>query len=525
MHKKLSPPALAEIRQLAPAKAATATPMSRSAFTQKWVYSLLLGALYAYLFYPFEIGLNVLIFDVFLLLFFLRTEDGIRSRPLFTIAAAGLLVSSFSVVIVHSWTATVAHIVSLLLVFGVARVREIRFIWFGLLLGVISIFRVPLDYLAHWKQAFSQRPGGKSLRLSYVLIPLLIGGPFLLIYYAANPSFAAVLDQVFGFGRFISPATLWLFTWGSWLGAALLFPYSKASSLAKTEAGFRDTIPRRGHRRFSFLPIRPSSLSLTHEYRMARFTFIGLNALLLIVNFTDLLGLLVFRKTATAAEFSQAVHSGTYLLMLSIMLAIGVVIFFFRGLLNYYPRVAELRQLAFWWIGQNAMLAVFVLARNMLYVQHSGLAWGRVLVFFWLALIGFGLLTLYRKVDQRLSLSYLLHANGLAAWLGLLLLGAINWDGVITRYNLATQPTTLVDYNYLIGSLDQGNTFLLVQDPVINHRYLNDLTNEFSDDYTQYQLKNKLRNSSRRRKDWRSWNYVDYRNYSTIQKAALNVLD
>lgn len=502
----------------------TAVPIKlpHALFTQKWIYTILLGLSYVFLFQNFEIGLNALIFDVLLLVFFIKTEPDIKSRPLFTIAAAGLLISSLSVVIVNSWTASIAHIISMLLLFGIARVREIRFIWFGLMLGVLSIFRAPLDYLAHWKRSLNQGESGKKLRLRFFLIPILISVPFLVIYYQANASFATLVDYFFNWGSFVSSTTVLLFIWGSWLAAAMLFPYSRSSYLAKYDEQLHDNIPRRGKKAYPLFLQKANSLSLTYEYRLARFTLLGLNGLLLLVNLSDILGLTLFRRAQTAAEFSQAIHSGTYLLILSILFAIAVVAFFFRGLLNYYPKVTELRKLAFIWIAQNGLLALFLLVRNLLYVQHSGLAFGRILVFFWLALIMFGLYSLYRKVDRRLSLSYLLHANGMAAWLGLLLLGAVNWDGIITRYNIATQSYEAIDYHYLINDLGDGNAFLLAQDPKIGKQYYSNHARYLPKEYNNYNLSWKLDPNHHTYSDWRSWNYADYRNHRITRKNTFN---
>lgn len=488
-------------------------------FSTKTAFTLLLGICYALLFYNMEIGLNVLVFDVLLLAFFLRTEPDIKQRPLFTIVAAGLLVSAVSVVIVNSYTASLAHIVSLLLLFGVARVREIKFIWFALLLGIFGIFRVPLDYIDLLKKSVKSEEKDRAFKFRYILIPILIGIPFLAIYYQANANFASVVDQILNLRLFVSGRSFWLFVWGSWLAAILLFPFSRNSRLAVQDQKLNDNIDRHATQPINFIGLKQHMLSLKYEFQIARASFIGLNVLLLLVNCSDILGLLFFRQAFTASEFSEAVHSGTYLLMLSIILAIAVVLYFFRGRLNFYPKVASLRKLAFFWIAQNGLLALIVGMRNLLYVHHAGLAWGRVLVFFFLLLIGFGLYTLYRKVNLRLSTSYLLNTNGMALWMGLLLLGAINWDGVITRYNMATQSMKQLDLLYLAGGLGDGNAFLLARNKELRARFA------APDQRSSYQYGNaynnfewKLNPHNHRYADWRSWNYKDYRNQKTTKK-------
>jgi hypothetical protein len=54
------------------------------------------------------------------------------------------------------------------------------------------------------------------------------------------------------------------------------------------------------------------------------------------------------------------VHEGTYLLILCILMAMGVLLWFFRGNLNFLPDNERLRWLAHLWLAQNAMLALSV---------------------------------------------------------------------------------------------------------------------------------------------------------------------
>ncbi|PHI19671.1 hypothetical protein CEQ90_11505 [Lewinellaceae bacterium SD302] len=490
------------------------SPSGRASFLakNKAVLSIVLGLSYAFLFHHGEVGLNVLLFDALLLFFFLKTQPELKARPLFAVAAAGLLFSAISVVIVNTWLASAAHIISLLLTIGVARVREIRFIWFGFLLGIISFFRGPVDLLMHWRDQVSSRRENPDFRLRYVLIPGLIVLPFLFIYALANPAIGRFFGQLTQLGQYVSLWTIATLIWGCLLGAFMLFPRHGESLLAKIGASFRDDIPRRGDQQNIFLQpfARPKIMGLKHEYELARGTFLALNGLLLIVNLTDLGNVWLGSAERTAAELSQFVHSGTYLLIASILMAMLVVIVFFRGLLNFYPRVPELRRLSFLWIGQNALLALSVGIRNGLYIGEYGLAWGRVQVFFFLLLILIGLYTLYRKVDGRLSLTYLLHNNGLAAWLCFLALAAVNWDGVITRYNLAYVPTERLDRQHILSYELEKNAFLLADREILSVLLFPNQP-ETSSDMLWQNRPYKLNPHHFIYHDWRSWNYADWR--------------
>ena len=80
--------------------------------------------------------------------------------------------------------------------------------------------------------------------------------------------------------------------------------------------------------------------------------------------------------------------------------------------------------------------------------------------------------------------------------------GAVNWGGVITRYNVASQPLEEVDWHYLQRDFGGRNHFILanyqlaqgLHDPHCNYRGY----------YT----------------DWRGWNYSDWRNRTSIDVRA-----
>lgn len=489
-------------------------------FSRRLGLVALLGLVYALLFHGVGWGINVLLFDGLLLVLFARLEPETSRKPLFIVAAAGLLFSALSVVIVHSGMARFGHWITLFLVIGLGRERELRFFWYGLLLGVLELLRAPLQLFRRWR-AEPRRSGRPHPGWGQLLIPPLLMLPFFALYWGAGSSFAALLENLGGWQLAIDSAAFWNLLCGSWLGVTLCVGRLHPSRLTRRAVRYRDKLDRRwAADRCWLFTLRSGTLALTSEWRTARLSFLCLNGLLGLMLTSELVGVTLLRRENTAAEFSRAVHEGTYLLMFSVFLAIGVVLFFFRGLLNFHPRARGLARLAKIWIGLNAALAGLVGLRNALYVQFSGLAWGRVLVFFFLALLAFGLFTLWRKVARRLSLAYLFHANGMALWLGLLLLGAVNWDGIITRYNFATQHPDRIDYEYLIGDVGNGNAFLLA-------RYSDAKTLPTSNgSYNAYcanrRLHEKLTPVTHRINDWREWNFADVRNYVETKKYYRN---
>ncbi|MEM9528344.1 MAG: DUF4173 domain-containing protein, partial [Bacteroidota bacterium] len=276
--------------------------------------------------------------------------------------------------------------------------------------------------------------------------------------------------------------------------------------LVHWQTGFEDTLHRqraprtpsshlRGRlKKIGDLPAK--ILALKDEHQRAVLTFSSLNILLALVNATDLRYVWLSSAALPAATLSHYVHVGTYNLTFSIFLAMAVVLYFFRSNLNFYKEIHVLRPLTRLWLIQNALLAGSVGVRNWHYIDAYGLAIGRVYVGLVLLLILFGLFTLLRKIDRRLTLSYLLQTNGMALWLSLLVFGAVNWTNIITRYNLAQEDTAAIDWHYLRWQLDDRNRFLINQHPGLPPSIKKDPNGPYWHTYS----------------DWRSWNYPDWRN-------------
>lgn len=242
---------------------------------------------------------------------------------------------------------------------------------------------------------------------------------------------------------------------------------------------------------------------------------LGLNILLLVVNLTDLRYVWINYEELSPQTLSQYVHAGTYLLLLAVLLAMGVLLWYFRANLNFYPNSQPLRILAFVWLAQNALLAFSVGLRNWQYVQHYGLTYRRLGVFAFLLLVSYGLYSVYRKVRGQRTIAYLLRRNGWTLVIALLLGSAFHWDGLITRYNIASPPRTGLDVHLLFHRISDKNLPILY-----------DKRNQIagSDPLRQQRIKEMLQNKAQhfqaRKKDhgWWAWNYRDWRTARTVEQ-------
>jgi hypothetical protein len=149
------------------------------------------------------------------------------------------------------------------------------------------------------------------------------------------------------------------------------------------------------------------------------------------------------------------VHEGTGLLIFSILLAMFLLLFFFRGNLNFYKQNKWLRLGAYAWLVQNGILVVSVLFRDYYYIGHYGLAYKRIGVLIFLVMVLAGLTTVFIKIHQRKTAYYLLRVNAWVAIIILVISSCIHWDETIAKYNLARKDTITLDVKFLLTLSDK----------------------------------------------------------------------
>ncbi|HMQ46431.1 MAG TPA: DUF4173 domain-containing protein [Saprospiraceae bacterium] len=474
--------------------------------------SLIGALLYCWLFWSEGMGLNTLIFAAISLGLTWWQWPECRSQWLSKWIMAALLLSAIWVVWHHSFLARTTHLIFFTLMIGILQKEAIRFLVFGFILGFIGLFESPFRRMAILLDLL---PGLRMVQvikrsqLALYSLPLGIGLLFGFLYYQANTGFAKALDWIWQLlGR--------PFNWG-WdigqfmtflLGFMLLSALLSSSALSWRVHQLEDKLPKfliRQRKKRSM----GNTLALKHEYRMGFITFAILNGLLFFANMADLRYVWMNYGGASPQELSQYVHAGTYLLILSILLAQGVILWFFRGNLNFYPAQEGLHSMAYVWLAQNAMLALSVGLRNWQYVMHYGLAYKRLGVFWFLALVLLGLFLLYRKVEYKFSLFHLLKQNSAVFFSSLLLLSAINWDVLITKYNIRQHTQTTIDAHFLYHWVSDKNLYLLDQ-----HFHLLAAKSNMSAPDLQDALTDKYQRFERRlaSRTWRSWNWADEKN-------------
>jgi hypothetical protein len=181
------------------------------------------------------------------------------------------------------------------------------------------------------------------------------------------------------------------------------------------------------------------------------------------------------------------------MLIVSALLSIGILLFFFRKNLNHFSDNKRLRQISTIWICQNIFMLVSVGLRNMNYVSQYGLTYKRIGVFIFLIITGLALFFLFRKINLRKTFFYHVRTCGWSVFGTLLIAGFINWDLLIARYNVS--PGVKEDYDYICQELSkQSRVFLPTEYQEVGH-YIYEIETRCCQSFTfwEYWAVNKMK--------------------------------
>jgi len=506
---------------------------------------------YDFLFWNEMPGINLVLFFLLLTAFFIYSFPQLRRNKTALIL---LLLSFIAVALVavnntpiSMWTA----ITLLVITTGFVHQASFRSAPYALGYSLLRFSQSPGILWRAFRKLTSRSPQLDRMFRHHKLIyfPVLITVIFFVIYIIGDAQFATAfgnsLDEVFNFlscltDYFSIPHLLFLLL-GTFLITAAMVPKTP-SAIVESELKQTDELSRRGSKRtkvprvpepdhypvsINSLSSSPHMLGLKSEYRRGVITLIFINLLLLCVNAVDVSKvwfegqsdvLSTISMKSNSSLRSQAVHEGTNALIFSILMAMAVLLLFFRGNINFLKKNKLLLQLAYIWIIQNALLAITVGIRNYYYIDDCGLTMKRIGVFAFLIATVFGLVTFYFKIREKKSAYYLIRMNSWAVCAVFLLLSAIDWDPLMANYNINHLPHEKLDKQFLLWLsphalpelienkqifINEGNT------PEINSRKEGLLRNRIEDFIYNYE------NLS-----WKSSNYADYRvyNYLLTQK-------
>jgi Leucine-rich repeat (LRR) protein len=164
--------------------------------------------------------------------------------------------------------------------------------------------------------------------------------------------------------------------------------------------------------------------------------FASLNILLLLLNSLDLNHLCFDGGLPEGITHKAFVHDAIGILILSIVFAIVILLYYFRGGLNFYNENETIRVLAYSWIIQNVFMVLSTAYRNHLYISESGLSYKKIGVYVYLLLCISGLVITFIKLYKKRTNWYLIRTNAAVIYFLLIFSCIPNWDIIITDYNI-----------------------------------------------------------------------------------------
>ena len=280
--------------------------------------------------------------------------------------------------------------------------------------------------------------------IAYFLIPTVFVGLFFIVYAFGSDHFSTLFTDYYldvNFFQLVLIALLGFYLsftfWNYWIPEA----FSDYNSMFDNDFENADRI--KNQQTFSFLDIE-------FERRSGEITLVLLNALLLV--FIVTYNYEQFFEVIEKSKLSAATHERVNSVIFSIIMAVGVILFYFKGGFNFDEKAKNLKQLSKIWILLNGILIISTIIKNSEYVSFYGLTYKRLGVYAFLILAIIGLVFTFLKIIKQKTNGYLINQMVWYFYGTILLCSYVNWGNLVTNYNISfnkgVEPMFLKTLNY-----------------------------------------------------------------------------
>jgi hypothetical protein len=358
--------------------------------------------------------------------------------------------------------------------------------------GIIRFFSFKLNF----KEPELINESGRQLirKVLLVIIPLILFIIFLKLYQVANPEFEKLTEFID-----LSFVELPFFLYFGLLAVLCygLFYFKPGQKIMEIDLSADNQILSQDY------DDKMHHTATQFEWQIGQIIVTVLSLLLFAFIIVDVQT--TFGVGESELNRSQTVHQGINILIGSILLVIVIILYFFRGSLNFKPSYA-LKHLTSVWLLLNTVLVFLIVVKNSQYIGDWGLTHKRIGVYLYLILCMIGLTFTAYKVYTQWSTSFLIQRVSKTFLSILVVFGLLNWNGMIARYNLNEDnlPAHKIDFHYLarlgpetyvpiidyLNAHPNGhykiNDILYVQICTLNTGYTEDWTNFLSYTYGGY---------------------------------------
>ncbi len=411
---------------------------------KKTISIISLTILYSVLFYEQYVGVNFLLFTIATLaLFFFQDKEALKNKSVLIFSLGAIFSASFAAV--HgSYLSLWATIVSLMVIPGVM-INKRSNVFLDFFTTLVNIAISTTFMIIEMIDSVKKGQGKGFLQILKYLVPLVFIVIFFFIYRAMNPLFEKLTQEI---AEIISLSFVF-FTLGGFTLVYAIYKQKRSKEVDEWEKSRPFIIDKEN----TILPKWNEGIAFS-------LLFVALNLMLIAVNFMDINYLYLGDGMPDGITHKEFVHKGVGMLILSIILGISILLFFFRGSLNFGKNKNLVKTLAFLWVAQNLFMVFSTGIRNTMYIDAALLTYKRIGVYFWLFFALIGLITLLVKLYKNKTVYYLAKYNFNALFLVLIASSALDWDMTISNFNLnrANQMDEIssLDKNYML-SLSEGN--------------------------------------------------------------------
>ncbi len=406
---------------------------------------LVCSLLFTLLFYNESVGVNLAIFGLFLtgiICYFF--QDRFTSRTHLGLVTASVL-SCFAFAWYGDFVSFLALVFSIIFLQFKTQEAELKIIQvFPLVIinGIVSLGRMLM--FSQWLPKRELKNDFAKKLIAYFIIPTVFVGLFFMVYAFGSDHFSALFTDYtldLDFFHLVLIALLGFYIsftfWNYWLPQIC---YDKNAML---DNDFSNTIKVSNQKTFSFLDI-------DFERRSGEITLLLLNLLLLV--FIVTYNYEQFFEIIEKSSLSAATHERVNAVIFSIVMAVGVLLFYFKGTFNFDEKAKKLKQLSKLWIFLNGVLILSAAVKNSEYISFFGLTYKRLGVYAFLGLAIIGLFFSFLKISKQKTNAYLFNQMFWYFYGTILLCSFVNWGNLITNYNISVQkgiaPEFLKRLNY-----------------------------------------------------------------------------
>ncbi|AWG21532.1 hypothetical protein FFWV33_08310 [Flavobacterium faecale] len=392
-------------------------------------YHLIFGStvVFSFLFYNESLGLNFALFALFLVtLIWLHFKNKGLAFKFFT-------VTTVMSALAFAWYGDGASFWALFfsLVFLQFQNQEVKLkllqaIPIVIINGITSLGR-PFIFRQWLPQLEIDNNSAKKL-IAYLIIPILFVTVFFVAYSFGSDTFSGIFDYeldldildvilIASLGFYIS------FGFWNYFTPDYCYTFDKLLDNEFATSENEEIKPS-----FSFL-------DLEFERKSGEISLILLNVMLLV--FIISYNYEQFFKVYPISNLSSATHDRVNAVIISIIMAVGVILFYFKKGFNFDSKAILLKLLAKIWIGLNGILIVSSAVKNSEYILHYGMTYKRLGVYAFLVITLIGLGITFYKIKNKKTNAFLFNQMILCLYGFLLLCSFVNWGNIITQYNVA----------------------------------------------------------------------------------------